>query len=130
MPDGKQYTLFIGRWQPFHNGHRYIVDSYVNNGKPVCIAIRDTETTEKNPYTSEQVKRMVEAVYEDNDDVKVIIIPDIAQVAVGRGVGYGIMQVPDEIKGISATKVRGGALSDVPAEVQKIMWEIDNESET
>lgn len=24
--------LFIGRWAPFHAGHKYLIDSYVNNG--------------------------------------------------------------------------------------------------
>ena len=22
----KKYALFIGRWQPFHNGHKYLID--------------------------------------------------------------------------------------------------------
>tara|TARA_Y100000310_G_C20697319_1_gene826636 strand:+ start:2635 stop:2847 length:213 start_codon:yes stop_codon:yes gene_type:complete len=24
--------LFIGRWMPFHQGHKYIVDSFLNRG--------------------------------------------------------------------------------------------------
>lgn len=101
-----KYTLFIGRWQPFHKGHQYIVDSYVKNNKSVCIAIRDTNITKKDPIPAEVRKKIIENIYKDNEMVKVMIIPDIETVAVGRDVGYSIMQVPDEIKNISGTKVR------------------------
>ena len=47
----KRYALFIGRWQPFHLGHKYLVDQELKAGKDVAIAIRDTELSEKNPYT-------------------------------------------------------------------------------
>ena len=80
-------TLFIGRWCPFHNGHKTIIDSFVKNGKPVCIAIRDTK--EKYPVWLRML--MIREVYKEefyNDMVKIIVIPDIDQVAVGRKVGY------------------------------------------
>ena len=86
--------LIIGRWCPFHNGHKYLVDSHLNGGTPVCIAIRDTD----EKYTAEQRKQMIEAVYPDKKKVKVVIIPDIMGVAVGRGVGYFIAKVPEEVQ--------------------------------
>ncbi len=30
---GKQYSMFVGRFQPFHAGHRWIVDEILNEGK-------------------------------------------------------------------------------------------------
>lgn len=39
----KKYALFIGRWQPFHNGHKHLIDSALLRGDDVCIAIRNTE---------------------------------------------------------------------------------------
>jgi hypothetical protein len=43
-----------------------------------------------------------------DERVKVIIIPDIESVNFGRGVGYDIIEhiPPDDIKEISATKIR------------------------
>ena len=125
-----KYYLFIGRWSPFHEGHKYIIDSFVNNGKPVCIAIRDTPKDEKNPYPIEVRKKMIEAVYKDNPNVKVIIIPDIAGVCVGREVGYSIIQVPDEIKFISGTKIRAGKCDSIPDEVKKVVdeWSLKKSS--
>lgn len=116
-----KYHLFIGRWSPFHKGHQYIIDSMVNNGKAVCVAIRDTPQSEKDPFTVDQRKAMIEATYLGNPMVKVIAIPDIEMVCVGRDVGYGIMQAPEEIQKISGTGVRQGTCDEVSDEVKEIM---------
>jgi adenylylsulfate kinase len=116
-----KYNLFIGRWAPFHNGHKYIIDSFVNNGKPVCIAIRDTELDPKNPFSAKSRKKIIEKVYECNDNVKVTIIPDIETVAVGRDVGYSLIEVPEEIKTISATKIRTGKKDDLPEKIKGML---------
>jgi adenylylsulfate kinase len=100
------YKLFIGRWSPFHKGHKYIIDSYVNNGHKVCIAIRDTKLSKQDPFSFELRKKLIDDYYKGNKSVEVIKIPDIDQVCVGRGVGYGISEVPEEIKNISGTKER------------------------
>lgn len=107
----KQYSLFIGRWQPWHQGHRWLIDQRLKEGKNVCVAIRDVEPSEKQPWTSQEVLENVE--YELHDlikegVVKVIIIPDIESVNYGRGVGYEIIEhtPPENIKEISATKIR------------------------
>lgn len=123
-----KYWLFIGRWSPFHNGHKYIIDSYINTGKPVCIAVRDS----KEKYSTILRKIMIEAVYKkeiEEERVKVIIIPDIEGVAVGRKLGYSVIQVPDKIKNISGTKIRAGQSNDVPPEVQQFLdeWKKYNE---
>lgn len=100
------YKLFIGRWSPFHEGHKYIIDSYVNNGHKVCIGIRDTKLSENDPFSFELRKQLIENYYKDNENVEIIKIPDIDQVCVGRGVGYAISEVPEGIKNISGTKER------------------------
>jgi len=101
-----KYNLFIGRWAPFHEGHKYIIDSFINNGKAVCIGIRDTPMSIKDPFTAENRKKIIDRYYKDNPKVKSIIIPDIESVCVGRGVGYNIIDVPQDIKIISGTKTR------------------------
>lgn len=102
------YNLFIGRYQSPHKGHMTIFNEYLSKGLPVLIAIRDVAPDEKNPLTAEEVKSIWEAIYGGNQLVKIIIIPDIASVNYGRGVGYEVkeIQVDSTIANISATEIR------------------------
>jgi adenylylsulfate kinase len=113
----KRHALFIGRWQPFHNGHKYIIDDALNKGENVCIAIRDTEISKKNPYTVLQRMEMVRRVYGDN--VHTVVIPDIKSINIGRKVGYDVNRVdpPQDIEKISGTNVRAGKDDNVHPEV-------------
>ena len=54
-----QTALFIGRWQPLHEGHKALFAQALNQGKSIVIAIRDIEPDEKNPFTSGQVKYQI-----------------------------------------------------------------------
>ena len=118
----EKYILLIGRWSPFHNGHKYIVDSLLAAGKKVCIAIRDTPISDKNPYPSWMRKEMFFAVYgQSNPNLMVIQIPDIEMVVVGRKVGYGLLEVPEDIKKISATDIRAKKSFELPEEVKELI---------
>ncbi len=106
-----KYSMFIGRWQPWHKGHRWLIDQRLNENKNVLICIRDMKTDENNPYTPKEVKVNVEKALNDlviSKRVKVIIIPDIESVNYGRGVGYDIIEhvPPTNIEKISATEIR------------------------
>ena len=106
-----QYAMFIGRWQPLHDGHKAMFQKAMQQGKNLLICVRDGEVNEKNPFTSEQVKENIETNYASffkQAEVKVMIIPDICSVEFGRGVGYDIIEhiPPSEIADISATKIR------------------------
>ena len=108
---GKQYSMFVGRFQPFHAGHRWIVDEILNEGKNVLICIRDIEPDDKNPYTSQEVENRITGELIDlimDGRVRVMIIPDIESINFGRGVGYDIIEhiPPQEVSDISATKIR------------------------
>ena len=90
-----KYSMFIGRWQPWHKGHRWLIDQRLKENKNVLICIRDMETDKNNPYTPQEVKENVEKALNDlvvSQRVKVIIIPDIESVNYGRGVGYDIIE--------------------------------------
>lgn len=106
-----QYSMFIGRWQPLHPGHKEMFNQAISEGKKVLICIRDVEPNDKNPWTSQEVlmnvsKELIDLV--EKGLVKVIVIPDICSVEFGRGVGYDIIEhiPPTEIADISATKIR------------------------
>ena len=103
-----RYNLFIGRYQSPHKGHMHIFDTFLKAAKPVLIAIRDIEPDAANPLPATEVKTLWEKVYADNPLVKVIIIPDIASVNYGRGVGYEVNEIAvgETVASISATEIR------------------------
>jgi cytidyltransferase-like protein len=110
-PKPNQYAMFIGRWQPLHLGHKEMFQQAINEGKNLLICIREGEVNEKNPYTAEQVKEVIEmeyALFVSNGMVKVMVIPDICSVEFGRGVGYDIIEhvPPTKVAEVSATKIR------------------------
>jgi nicotinamide mononucleotide adenylyltransferase len=107
----KKFSLFIGRWQPWHQGHRWLIDQRLNQGKNVCIAIRDVEPNDNQPWTSQEVMVNLTNELEDlitEGRIKIIKIPDIESINYGRGVGYDIIEhtPPSDIEIISATKIR------------------------
>mgnify|MGYP001232943015 FL=1 len=106
-----KYSMFIGRWQPWHKGHRWLIDQRLNKGKNVLVCIREVSLDDSNPYNPNDVKENIENELNDlikSNRVKVIIIPDIESVNYGRGVGYEIIEhvPPQNIGEISATKIR------------------------
>tara|TARA_Y100000748_G_C15403614_1_gene452507 strand:- start:3 stop:344 length:342 start_codon:yes stop_codon:yes gene_type:complete len=106
-----KYSMFIGRWQPWHKGHRWLIDQRLNEGKNVLVCIREVSKDDSNPYNPKDVKENIENELRDlieSNRVKIIIIPDIESVNYGRGVGYEIIEhvPPKNIGEISATKIR------------------------
>ena len=106
-----KYSMYIGRWQPWHDGHRWLIDQRLNEGKKVLLCIRDVEPDEKNPWTANQIlKNLSEALLDlvQEGKVKIMIIPDIESINIGRGVGYDVIEhcPPDATKEISATAIR------------------------
>ena len=104
-------ALFIGRWQPIHDGHRWLFNQKLKQDTPILIAVRETEIDASNPFTTEQVIKNLEKEYTEqveNGMVKIISIPDIESVNYGRGVGYEINEYvpPENIGKISATEIR------------------------
>ena len=107
--ESKKYAIFIGRYQPYHQGHISLIMQKINNGIPALIMVRDIAPDAKNPFTTEQTVDMIKKYHAaHNHDVEVIIIPDMESVNFGRGVGYEINEFspPKNIGWISATKIR------------------------
>ena len=107
----KKYSVFFGRWQPWHEGHRWLIDQRLNEGKNVWIAIRDVKPDEKNPYTAHEVMMNLSEELKDlleEGRIFISIVPDIESINYGRGVGYDIIEhvPPTNIGEISATKIR------------------------
>ena len=113
-----KYSMLIGRWQPLHQGHLWLINERLKEGKNVWLAIRDVTPDEKNPWSAQEIEKMVHEgeLKELIADGRVItsIIPDIESVNYGRGVGYDIIEhiPPTEIGEISATSIRNQMKKD------------------
>ena len=95
----------------------WLFEERLKEGKNVCIAIRDIEPDENQPWTAEEVKANVEKEYKvliEKGRVKVTIVPDIESINYGRGVGYDIIEhvPPPSIEEVSATKIRAKMRED------------------
>lgn len=106
-----KYAMFIGRWQPWHDGHRWLIDQALNDNKKVLLCIRDVKVDDKNPWGAGQILVNLKAQLKDLVDqglVKAMVIPDIESVNIGRGIGYDVIEhlPPQDINDISATKIR------------------------
>ena len=58
----KPTALFIGRYQPFHDGHKLLIEEGLRRVGQACIAVRDTHGADaKNPLSFFAVKQRIEA---------------------------------------------------------------------
>jgi cytidyltransferase-like protein len=105
----KQYAIFVGRFQPLHNGHIALFKQKLDAGIPLLIMVRDLQPDERNPFTTQQTVKMLKKVFK-GQDVQVMIIPDIESVNWGRGVGYELNEFvpPADLGAVSATSIRNG----------------------
>ena len=107
----KETVQLLGRYQPWHLGHRTLFERALAKTGQVCIMIRDCQGWNgSNPFTSEQVieyiKRDLDPKYQGQ--YTILIVPNIVNITYGRDVGYKIEEeVLDEAThAISATKIR------------------------
>lgn len=101
----------LGRWQPWHAGHRALFERAVAKTGQVSIMIRDCQGwNQTNPFTVEQVqyhiRRDLDPIYQGQYHLQ--IVPNIVNITYGRDVGYTIEQevFDDATHQISATKIR------------------------
>jgi adenylylsulfate kinase len=109
--DSKKPTAFmLGRYQPFHDGHKKLIVEGINRVGQVCVAIRDTQgTDDKNPFSFEEVEANIRKGLLDFEGKYTIIrVPNVTNIFYGRSVGYSIemIELDKETQEISATKIR------------------------
>ena len=103
--------MFIGRWQPWHKGHRWLIDQALNEDKKVLLCIRDVPVDERNPWTAQEILINLSVELKDlveSGKLSIMKIPNIESINIGRGVGYDVIEhvPPEEVKAISATEIR------------------------
>jgi len=107
----KETVQMLGRWQPWHAGHRKLFERAVAKTGQVVIQIRDCQGWQgSNPFAIEQVKsfikRDLDPVYQGQFEIQVV--PNIVNITYGRDVGYKIEQevFDDATHNISANNIR------------------------
>ena len=107
----KETVQMLGRWQPWHAGHRALFERAIAKTGQVCIMIRDCQGWQNsNPFAIEQVKNFIRRDLDPlfQGQYEILVVPNIVNITYGRDVGYKIEQVKlgDEIEAISATQKR------------------------
>ena len=107
----KETVQMLGRWQPWHDGHRALFERLLSKTGQVIIQVRDVQGWQgSNPFEITKVisfiKRDLDPLYQGQYDIQVV--PNIVHIGWGRGVGYtaGEETFDDSITDISATKIR------------------------
>ena len=107
----KESTLLLGRYQPWHDGHRALFERALAKTGQVVIQIRDCQGWQgTNPFEFERVKsfirRDLDPLYQGQYEIQ--LVPNIVNITYGRDVGYKIEQetFDDTTHAISATKIR------------------------
>ncbi|MDP7069278.1 MAG: adenylyltransferase/cytidyltransferase family protein [Candidatus Peribacteraceae bacterium] len=114
--------LFVGRFQPFHDGHKKCIENILKTCDRCIVFMRETEPTDKNPFDVEKRKAMIRAAFPDEDQVEIQIFSDPGanlSVFIGRDVGYELIQLDDKTESISATDIRKKLYEEAGKEYDK-----------
>tara|TARA_B100002051_G_C16329988_1_gene436457 strand:- start:68 stop:439 length:372 start_codon:yes stop_codon:yes gene_type:complete len=111
--DYKKHSLYIGRFQPFHDGHEWCVRKILQDGKRVCIAVMDIHSfePENNPFPTQVVIDVITVRFGSEieaGEIVVLKIPPIESVNYTSDADYNIVEhvPPESIRKISATNIR------------------------
>jgi len=108
----KPTVQLLGRYQPWHPGHRELFLKALAKTGQVAIMLRHAND-EKNPFGAEERAKMIiddlaTIGVKHNEDFVIVEVPNITNITYGRDVGYAIEQekLDDKIEQISATEIR------------------------
>jgi len=107
----KETVQMLGRWQPWHKGHRALFERAISKTGQVVIQVRDCQGWQgSNPFAIDQVKSNIKKDLDPlfQGQYEIQIVPNIVNITYGRDVGYKIEQetFDESINQISATKIR------------------------
>ncbi|MBT5807656.1 nicotinamide-nucleotide adenylyltransferase [Candidatus Uhrbacteria bacterium] len=80
----KPTALFIGRFQPYHNGHHLVVQGMTKLAGKIVIGIGSSgkSGTKENPFTAQERKDMIQRALQADDiipmfDINFVELPDM-----------------------------------------------------
>lgn len=108
------HLVFIGRWHPFHEGHKALIKKGMQHRPnfPILVLVRDTVFDEASAIV--RAGKVIEWMEEKEIRGVVTTIPDVRGVYYGRGVGYEVVQLglDSKTEEISGTKLREGKTTE------------------
>lgn len=71
------YLIFIGRFQPFHDGHQFVVTEALKHTKNIIMLIGSANSprTIKNPFSFDERKQMILDSFNANDTARIHCLP-------------------------------------------------------
>lgn len=102
-------ALMIGRYQPWHDGHRALFEKALEKHGQVCIVVRTLSKSKDNPFDYPTIKEKIDKSLQQYAGRYVVLpMPNIVDVVYGREVGWTMTKIdlPPEVEAISATKIR------------------------
>lgn len=107
----KETVQMLGRWQPWHPGHRALFERLLSRTGQVCIMIRDCNGwNDSNPFSVDQVKNYIkrDLDIQYQGQYEIMTVPNIVHIGYGRGVGYTFEEekFDESITKISGTEIR------------------------
>ena len=120
MFDWKKPTVqMLGRWQPWHEGHRALFRRCVDKTGQVIIQVRDVQGAsggdgqDDNPFDWDIVclnieNDLQEFGFKRGIQYEIMLVPNVVNITYGRGVGYVFEEevFDNSVNSISATKIR------------------------
>ena len=110
----KKTAIYVGRFQPIHDGHFQIIKRAIKKNGQIAILVMDSHNiNKKNPFKFVEVKKRINKKLDKYKNKYVIIkIPVVSEVIYGRKVGYKINKynIGKKLENISATKIRKNLL--------------------
>ena len=109
----------LGRWQPWHDGHKALFKRCIQKTGQVIIQVRDVQGVsggndqDDNPFDWETVcsnieKGLIAEGFKRGVEYEIMLVPNIVNITYGRGVGYTFEEevFDKSISEISATQIR------------------------
>lgn len=72
------FLIFIGRFQPYHNGHKIVVDQALEQAKKVIILVGSTNKARDNrdPWSFQERAEMITSAHLNDDRLVIVNLPD------------------------------------------------------
>lgn len=108
--DNKKPTVqMLGRFQPWHLGHRKLFEMSLRKAGQVNIQVKDVYGLNDNPYTFNEIKKKISRDLKVfGKRLRITKAPNITEIVYGRKVGYKISRIKlsNSLHKISATNIR------------------------
>lgn len=107
----KNTVQMLGRWQPWHTGHRALFERAIKKTGQVAIQVRGCcGANSHNPFDFSAVKGFIDRDLEPFYQGQYIVqrVPNITNITYGRKVGYTIDQESfnEDVQSVSGTEIR------------------------